>query len=208
MQRRNRFCLAALAAAVLVLVAGGAGFAYLGVYNVAADEKHWAATQSLLEVVRTRSIQSRSRGIRDVPDLEDPKLISVGAGQYAEMCVQCHLAPGMKDSPLREGLYPRPPDLSLESPEPRAAFWVVKHGIKMTGMPAWGVSHDDATLWALVAFLQKLPRLDAKAYEKMTAEAPADESMPSMPGMKGMSPGGAKGSTPAHRDSKPHGHAK
>jgi mono/diheme cytochrome c family protein len=205
MRRRIWFQFAALAVVFLVLVVGGVGYAYLGMYNVAADEKHWAATQSLLETVRTRSIQARSRGIRDVPNLEDPKLISIGAGQYAEMCVQCHLAPGRKDSPLREGLYPQPPDLSLESLEPRAAFWVVKHGIKMTGMPAWGASHDDATIWGLVAFLQKLPGLDAKAYENMTAEAPADESMP---GMKGMPSGGAKGSTHTHRDSKAHGHPK
>ena len=206
MQRSRFLAVTALAVVLLVIVAGSIGYVYHGFYNIAADEKHWAVTESLLQAVRTRSIEARSRELRDMPNLEDPKLIAIGAGQYAEMCVDCHLAPGRKQSPLREGLYPRPPDLSLEKREARAAFWVVKHGIKMTAMPAWGTSHDDATLWALVAFLQKLPGLDAKAYEKMTAEAPADEMMPGVPGMKDMP---SKGGTPTrHKDAKPHRHSK
>lgn len=198
------------AAFVLLAAVVGAVYVYFGVYNIGADEKHWAVTESLLQTVRSRSIAARAREIRGMPDLQDAKLVSIGAGQYSEMCVQCHLAPGKKDSPLREGLYPQPPDLSLRSPEPRAAFWTTKHGIKMTAMPAWAASHDDATIWALVAFLQKLPGLDAKTYEKMTAEAPADKSMQGMPGMRevpGM--GGAMGDGPVgRRDANPRGQGK
>lgn len=210
MQRSRSFTWAALIAVFLAFIAAGAGYAYFGFYNIAADEKHWAITERVLQAVRVRSIEARSRQVREIPNLDDSKLIAVGAGQYAEMCVECHLAPGRKESPLRDGLYPQPPDLSLQKLEPRAAFWTIKHGIKMTGMPAWGASHDDATLWGIVAFLQKLPQLDAKAYEKMTAEAPPDEMMPGMPGMKDMpSMGGAKGGGPAaHKDAKPHGHPK
>lgn len=199
----------AIAAVALLAIVGAAAYFYLGLYNVAADEKHWAMTEALLQTVKVRSVAARARAIGDVPDLTDRKLISAGAGQYAEMCVQCHLAPGKKDSPLRQGLYPQPPDLSLQSPEPRVAFWIVKHGIKLTGMPAWGASHDDATIWSLVAFLQKLPGLDEKAYRKMIATAPADESMRGMPGMKDMPMGGAKSDGAAgHRDVQPHGQGK
>ena len=181
-------------AGLLFLFAAFGGFVYFGGYNIAADERHWALTERLLEGIRMRSIEARARDVGEPPNLENPKAVLLGAGQYAEMCAQCHLAPGKKESPLRDGLYPRPPDLTRQKVQPRAAFWVIKHGIKMTAMPAWGASHDDATLWGLVAFLQKLPVLDEKTYAKMVERAPRDEAMQKMPGM--------------HGDPGPHGHGK
>jgi len=113
------------------------------------------------------------------------------------MCTSCHLAPGMKDTELRPGLYPRPPNLSEGEVEPREAFWIIKHGLKMTAMPAWGLSHDDATIWSMVAFLQKLPGMTAAQYKEMVAKAPPDEDMDQTDGE------GAHGH--AHDDD--HGHA-
>lgn len=74
-------------AAVALLIACIAAYVYLGLYNVAADERHWPATERLLERVRMRSILVRSRDVGEVPNLEDAKLVRKGAGQYAEMCV-------------------------------------------------------------------------------------------------------------------------
>jgi mono/diheme cytochrome c family protein len=78
------------------------------------------------------------------------------------MCVNCHLSPGREDAEIRPGLYPQPPKLSEQRFDPKAVFWVTKHGLKMSGMPAWGVGHDDATLWSIVAFVNKLPGLSAE----------------------------------------------
>ena len=88
------------------------------------------------------------------------------------MCTGCHLAPGMRDTEMRVGLYPKPPNLSEHGVhrKPAEAFWVIKHGLKMTGMPAWGATHDDQRIWSLVAFLQKLPELSASQYKEMVAE--------------------------------------
>jgi mono/diheme cytochrome c family protein len=93
------------------------------------------------------------------------------------MCTGCHLAPGMAESEIRPGLYPQPPNLSQVRIDPRAAFWTIKHGIKMSAMPAWGGSHDDATIWSMVAFLQKLPGLTPAQYKAIVAKAPPDEDM-------------------------------
>ncbi|HUX25656.1 MAG TPA: cytochrome c [Burkholderiales bacterium] len=98
-----------------------------------------------------------------------------GAGQYAAMCTSCHLAPGMRDSELRQGLYPQPPKLSEISVDSCKAFWVIKHSIKMSGMPAWGTTHVDETIWSMVAFLQKLPGMTPDQYRKIVAKAPPDE---------------------------------
>ena len=108
---------------------------------------------------------------------------------------------------MRQGLYPQPPNLSAERVGPRAAFWVTKHGIKMTGMPAWGASHDDDTIWAIVAFLQELPTLDRETYERLTANAPADQDMRNMPGMKAPTAAGATTGemAPGHHGNNPKG---
>src|SRR2546423_706291 len=100
----------------------GALFLYFGFYNIAADEPHWAITERLLETARMKSIGRRTQDIQ-VPNLADPQLTLKGAGAYVEMCVGCHLAPGINDTAIRQGLYPQPPNLSQVKVEPRSAFW-------------------------------------------------------------------------------------
>lgn len=158
------------------MLAGAVAFIYSGAYSIAADEPHWALTERAIELLRTRSIQVRAGSVA-VPSLDDPKRVLAGAGQYAEMCEGCHLGPGVADTPLRQGLYPKPPELARHRIDPQTSFWIVKHGIKMTGMPAWGASHGDDVLWSVVAFLQKLPELDAKQYRELVSRAPADREM-------------------------------
>jgi mono/diheme cytochrome c family protein len=100
-----------------------------------------------------------------VPPLDDAGKISAGARQYAMLCVACHLAPGTEKSPIRAGMYPHPPSLAQEGVhDPASAFWTIKHGIKMSAMPAWGKSLNDAAIWDVVAFLEKLPDMDPLAY--------------------------------------------
>jgi mono/diheme cytochrome c family protein len=83
----------------------------------------------------------------------------------------------MDDSEIRPGLYPQPPVLWQTRVDPQDAFWVIKHGIKMSAMPAWGGSHDDDTIWSMVAFLQKLPGMTPEQYKAIVAKAPPDEDM-------------------------------
>lgn len=155
---------------VLALITTGV-FIWSGLYNVGADVPHWKLTTSILTVARNRSIAMHANGIM-VPNLDDPQLIAMGAGHYAEMCTGCHLAPGMNDSELREGLYPKPPILYKSGiSDPAKAFWIIKHGIKLTAMPAWGTSHNDHMIWAMVAFLKKLPELSPAQYKAMTVNA-------------------------------------
>lgn len=175
-------------AVVLGVLAIGAGvFVYSGRYDMGADAPHNKAVFAVMQVLRERSVQVHSRDIT-VPNLNDDPLILEGAGHYAAMCVQCHLRPGMKDSEIRPGLYPQPPNLTQVRVEPRAAFWVIKHGIKMSAMPAWGLSHDDPTIWSMVAFVRALPDMSPAQYQDIVARAPADHDMD---GDGGHSHGGA-----------------
>jgi mono/diheme cytochrome c family protein len=159
----------------LLAVVSAAAFAsvYSGQYNVAADQPHWDVTTRALEVIRERSIAVRAAQLT-VPNLADPALVALGAEHYTGMCNGCHLAPGQGDNEMRQGLYPKPPNLAKGTDRsPAESFWIIKHGLKMSGMPAWGVTHDDEAIWGLVAFLQQLPTLDAAGYAALT-EAEAD----------------------------------
>jgi len=175
----RRWLVAALVAgALLALVAVVSVVIYAGIYNIAADVPHTQPVYWLLEELRDRSVAARAKDIVIPKDLDEPKRISAGVGQYAEMCSGCHLAPGMKRTEISRGLYPRPPELRRESDlTPAEQFWIIKHGVKMTGMPAWGITHDDELLWDVVAFLRKLPELTAEQYQALVKSAPTHEEM-------------------------------
>lgn len=148
-----------------------------GWIDVAADEPHGPMLHRLIEFARERSIERRIDGIAPPADLGSTERIRRGAGNYETMCVDCHLAPGVADSEIRRSLYPQPPDLSKAAaaglpPEWMAArrFWIVKHGIKASGMPAWGKGGmDDADIWDLTAFVGVLPTLSPQQYRAQVA---------------------------------------
>jgi mono/diheme cytochrome c family protein len=175
----RRWLVAALVAgALLALVAAVSVVIYAGTYNIAADVPHTQPVYWLLEELRDRSVAARAKDIVVPKDLDEPKRISAGAGRYAEMCRGCHLAPGMKRTEISRGLYPRAPELRRKSDlTPAEQFWIIKHGVKMTGMPAWGITRDDELLWDVVAFLRKLPELTAEQYQELVKSALTHEDM-------------------------------
>lgn len=193
----------AFVAIFLMLLAAIAGiYIYIGAYNIGADAPHWKWVYNTLDAVREQSIAAHARDIKAPADLNDPKRISVGAGLYDEMCTGCHLGPGLEKSEMSQGLYPQAPELARGTDHtPAQMFWIIKHGVKLSAMPAWGKTHDDQLIWDMVSFLQKLPKMSPEQYKAAVASAPADhdEMMKEMPGMAGASD--AHGTAEA-----PHGH--
>lgn len=170
-----------LLALLLVTVLTSMGYAYSGLYDVAASTPERPLARWMLTTVRDHSIDRQSAGIV-APRLDDPKLVDEGFEHYHEMCTGCHLAPGMTASEIREGLNPQPPVLAEVVPHrsPARLFWVIKNGVKMTGMPAWGTSHSDQMIWAMVAFLERMPTMtpaEYKAMENRLKDAPDPDKM-------------------------------
>jgi mono/diheme cytochrome c family protein len=158
----------AVAGIPAVLASGGALFIGSGVYNIGADDHHTKVVLSLIEQLREHSIEVRARTI-DVPQLEDPKRIAAGAEHYAALCAGCHLAPGMTKSEIRPGLYPHPPNLAQEDlRDGRRAFWIIKHGIKMSAMPTWSKTLDDVAIWDVVSFVRKMPNMSPETYQQLS----------------------------------------
>ena len=180
----------ALASLLIGAVAGAAIFT--GLYDVGADAPHTRPIHWLIETLRDRSIAVRASGIAVPADLSDQKRISTGAGLYASMCTGCHLAPGMEKTEISQGLYPDAPELSRTlAHTPAQEFWMIKHGVKLTAMPAWGRTHSDELMWDMVAFIRTLPTLTPAQYQAAVKSAPADHDemmrdmpMPDMTGAK------------------------
>ena len=163
-----RTVIASLIIAAVIFVLGAGAVIYAGLYDVAATAPHWPATAWLLETVRIRSIKAQAAGITVPPSLEEPAKLVIGVEHYAAHCAVCHGAPGVPKGDIGRGLYPPPPDLAKTAPlyNPGELFWIAKHGIKMSGMPACS-DHSDGELWATVAFLQKLPAMSEQDYASL-----------------------------------------
>lgn len=161
-----------LAIAAAVALIGVVGYALSGWHNVGASVPHSSLANWLLGNVSQASIERRARQVA-VPDLSDPNLALAGANDFASMCAGCHGAPGQSPEAVGQGLNPPAPDLAESAAHLSSAelFWVTKHGIRMTGMPSWGATHDDEALWPVVAFMRKLPELDAEKYQGYLARA-------------------------------------
>lgn len=147
-----------------------------GTYNMAATEKHWVITEKVIEWVRVSSIAARA-GDLEVPALGDPSVLIIGAGHYDAMCTDCHLSPDQQPTELALGLYPQAPVFHQRDPlvgedkkneQLKEYFWVIKNGLKMTAMPAWGLTHDDQTVWAMASFVQMLGGMGVKQYTELT----------------------------------------
>ncbi|MCZ6709965.1 MAG: cytochrome c [Gammaproteobacteria bacterium] len=160
-----------LVAAVLA-VAGAVVFVYSGVYDVSASIPHNAVSNWAMATTRQMSVERRAKDIA-VPNLSDEALPHAGVNDFEAMCVGCHGAPGKQPGPAGQGLNPPAPDLQQVARErtPAELFWVIKHGVRMTGMPAWGATHEDEALWPVVALIMTLPDLDTDAYKRLLDSA-------------------------------------
>jgi cytochrome c553 len=157
-----------VAATLVVLAIGAVVIVGSGVYNIGADDHHTKIVLSVITQLRNRSIAVRAHEI-DIPDLNDPKRIAAGVQHYAALCIGCHLAPGVTKSDIRIGLYPHPPNLAEENiDDAQKAFWTIKHGIKMSAMPAWGKSLNDAAIWDIVSFVRQMPMMTPETYRQLS----------------------------------------
>jgi len=159
-------------AVLAILAALCLGIIYSGVYDVAATSPDSGLVAWVLETTQDASVERRAEKV-EVPPLGRPEQLAEGLIHYHEMCVTCHGAPGVPASEIGKGLNPFPPELVEEAgeEEPEELFWIVKNGIKMTGMPAFGPTHTDEQLWAIIAFVRTLPVMTPEEYARAVEEA-------------------------------------
>ena len=135
-----------------------------GAYNVAATERHTPIGGWAIDTTFVNSVQGRAEDIA-APDLT-PAMVEAGAPPYKSMCAHCHGGVGEGRAEWSEGMRPKPPALARAADKWSAAevYWLVEHGAKMTGMPAFGSTHNEETLWNITAFVKAMPKMGATQY--------------------------------------------
>jgi mono/diheme cytochrome c family protein len=181
-----------VAALVTAAVVGGAALFWVGAYDISATDQHLAPTYWVLDTGMRRSVSARAHRI-SVPPLDGEPMIARGLAHFQTHCVQCHGAPGIAPEPFALGMTPAPANLvhTGRAWSPAELFWTIKHGIKMTGMPAWKYRLDDDAIWSLVAFMRVLPALSVEDYRRSaerlakpaTSDRPASDA-PLLPNAK------------------------
>ena len=114
------------------------------------------------------------------PDMQNPTQLTTanlteGAKEYEEHCAFCHGGAKAKISPMRDKFNPPAPQLINRIPHDpdNWLFWVTKHGVRMTGMPAWDGIMSDEEIWSVIAFIKhsnKLPPEAAAAWQALASE--------------------------------------
>jgi mono/diheme cytochrome c family protein len=171
--------LGAIAAAGVAATAVAAIVIYAGVYNIGADVRHTKVVYWIITQLRDRSIAVRAQDLRPPSDLMSQQRIIAGAGLYASNCTGCHLSPDMDGTAISQGLYPTPPQFAGKLDHSASQeFWTIKHGVKLTAMPAWGRTHSDDQMWDMVAFVRILPALSPEQYQAIVKIAPKDPTVP------------------------------
>jgi mono/diheme cytochrome c family protein len=170
---RVRSVLVAVAVLLGLAAVGVALFAAMGVYNVASTKPHLSLVYRFLDYAMYESVKQHAEVAR-VPPLADPQRVGRGASHYRAHCVQCHGAPGVPPQPFALGMQPAPVNLlsAARHWQPREIFWVVKHGLKMTGMPAWEYQLGDEQIWDVVAFVVAMPTLAPTDYRRLADGLP------------------------------------
>lgn len=159
----------ALVVAALLGLGIAAVVVWRGLYDVSATSAHTQPVYSLLEVAMHRSVKLRAADIKP-PDLSSEDLMARGGACFRDWCVQCHGAPGVAPSPVGMSLQPQPGSLVDAGSRwhTRELYWITRHGIKMSGMPAWEFRLSDQDIWAVTGFLARLPSLSPRQYALMT----------------------------------------
>ena len=163
---------------VLATIVAGLLVGYLllhtGMIPANADAKPsglelWAANTSLSATLK-----------KDAPKGPNPVALSdaslrEGIQLYGQHCAICHgtAAGAASASPVAKGLYPAPPQFAaagVEDDPEGVTYWKIKHGIRLTGMPAWTATLKDPEIWAIALFLKHMDKLppDAQAAWKQT----------------------------------------
>ena len=158
-----------------VLIIAASLYFVLGRYDVSATKPDPKIVNMIFHGIAERSIKRNSANL-EIPydiNINDKNIYVKGFREYDHMCVQCHGAPGVEASPTGKGLFPEPPKFPgerLNEYSLKDIFWVTKNGIKMTGMPAYGPTHEDEAIWAVAIFLDRSRNLSEAEYKKLRDE--------------------------------------
>ncbi|MCA9401402.1 MAG: c-type cytochrome [Candidatus Omnitrophica bacterium] len=158
---------------VTLLFVSGLGaliFIYSGFYDIAASRPHTKLVEKMLLMTKRQAVKFHARDVK-VPNLDNEEFVKKGFVLYRRNCVTCHGAPGESRSRIGIGVNPNPPPLekAVEEWSEAEVAWIIKHGLKMAGMPAFKFGHTEEDIWAMTAFVKRINTLSPQEYRQMLA---------------------------------------
>ena len=200
---------------ILIVFLGAFVIAATGSFDVAAKSGEGKFEKKVATFTLMRSVARRAPKEKN-PFPESPELLRSGLAHYKENCVMCHGAPGVEETEAAMGLNPPAPDLTLPAIQNMSdgeLYWIVANGIRMTGMPAFSLTHKKEEIWHLVAFVRHLPQISADEQKVLKAGSEEEEhhnegeTSPASPVEKPKGAGAAAPTPHTHPPgTKPHSH--
>lgn len=168
MERTFRYIAGTLFGVLLIGVLAFFAFIYSGVYNIGASDAHFAIVRWVFVTAQKNAVKTQASTV-EAPALDDAGLVRRGFALYQTECLVCHGAPGVARDRVGRGLNPTAPPLITQIAHWTDAevFWIIENGLKMTGMPGFGTGLTHADIWALTAFVRRLPELSQEEYLAM-----------------------------------------
>jgi len=185
----KRVLLTIVALGVLTGLAGATVVGF-GLYNVSARQGHWPGVTWVLHTTYKQSVRLRSPAASEIPDdLADPDRVALGALHFKDACSFCHAVPGQEQTATAQSLNPGPPHVveAVSRWEPQQMFWIVREGVKMSGMPYWPARERDDEVWSVVAYLEAVRDLTAQDQAALTGTNPGPASCSACHGENGRS---------------------
>lgn len=161
---------------IIVVLLIGAAFLYAwsGMYNIAATHEHWDVTYKFIGMMTENSIKQQSDSVVN-PLPATPEAAEAYIDHFHSMCRLCHSSPGYPRKEFAQGLYPSPPDLAERSHQQKWSdediFWIIEHGIKMSGMPAFSPTHSKEEIQGLAGLVRRMPELNESGYKDLLRKA-------------------------------------
>lgn len=90
---------------------------------------------------------------------DEPNLIA-GARVYRAQCSVCHGLPSVRPNAIAKGLFPPPPQMyeageGVDADPISETYWIVKNGIRLTGMPGFADGLSETEMWQVSQLLSK-----------------------------------------------------
>lgn len=168
---------------VVFFALGLVAFAYSGAPNVAASHDYLPGVKWFFDTTSTNSIKAHAQQAVERGEITEPAevtdaMLRKGASEYQAMCVPCHGTPGGSRGEFGRAMKPEPPDLAHTAREMqlREVYWVVHHGIRHTGMPAFGTTHSNEDVWAIATFVERFDEMTSEEYEQWMKQAGAEST--------------------------------
>lgn len=167
---------AALAVAVLAVVGLLGTIVFVRATGLSARAEPGLVETAVARRLRALAVPGDYASLKN-PVLRNEESVRNGMAHFADHCATCHANNGSGETDMGKGMFPPAPDMRLRATQDLsdgALFYVIEHGVRFTGMPAWGTGtpEGEEASWHLVHFIRHLPKLTEEELQEMAAMNP------------------------------------